>query len=444
MRVVNRSLRVEIEDQMKLHGYNLNQVAELTGINVGNLSMALNGVSRAMTIRQLDALARVFGKVPGWLYELYTEECISEEKLSRPRLIPYLVRCAEVGRNDCIEPVISKILDNAKNVSIIFSVAEKLYQKGRNKESERFYQLVVDNVKDNFSEMLSMSHYRLFSITQGTDAEKNWKAVIRFDPFRNRLPEHARLDALLRLTRVCFTLQKWNEVEGYADELIELSIMLCSQDITTERHLVYYYGIGLLFKGVVLEKRGLYDQAKKCVHSYANLEWWEPLDESGKKEIELLGTMAKANLYTLEVLSGNQGIINEYSDYLAGLNRLNDIVAGLIAIIKSANTYRFNVDHVLSRFSGSIERFDSFNHDLILSDRHLRFRYHKAIYEFRNGRAQPGINETLHCLSLANEMRRYEYSFYCVSLFEKHRENASTQQLEYYRSAVVREEVFLE
>lgn len=444
MRVVNRSLRVEIEDQMKQHGYNLNQVAELTGINVGNLSMALNGVSRAMTIRQLDALARVFGKVPGWLYELYTEECITEEKLSRPRLIPYLVRCAEVGRNDCIEPVISKILDNPKNVSIIFSVAEKLYQKGRRKEAERFYQLVVDNVKDNFSEMLALSHYRLFSIIQGTDAEKNWKAVIRFDPFRNRLPEHARLDALLRLTRVCFTLQKWNEVEGYADELIELSIMLCSENITTERHLVYYYGMGLLFKGVVLEKRGLYDQAKKCVHSYANLEWWEPLDESGQKEVAMFKVGAKANLYTLEVLTGNEDIVDEYADYLASLNRLDDILAGLIAIVKSANTYSFSIDHVMSRFSGSIERFDLFNNDLILSDRHLRFRYHKAIYEFRNRRIQLGIDETLHCLSLANEMKRYEYSFLCVSLFEKHRDKASAQQVEDYRSAVVREEVYLE
>nr|WP_325073160.1 helix-turn-helix transcriptional regulator [Paenibacillus elgii] len=80
MRVVNRSLRWEIEAQMKLHKYNMHQLAELTGINQGNLSMALNGISRSMSINQLDALGKVFGKVPGWLYELYTEECISEEK----------------------------------------------------------------------------------------------------------------------------------------------------------------------------------------------------------------------------------------------------------------------------------------------------------------------------------------------------------------------------
>ncbi|WP_309599587.1 helix-turn-helix transcriptional regulator [Paenibacillus tyrfis] len=340
MPVVNRSLRWEIEDQMKLHGYNINQLAELTGINPGNLSMALNGISRSMTINQLDALGKLFGKVPGWLYELYTEECISEEKLSRPRLVPYLVRCAEVGRNDCIDAVVSRILESPKNVNIIFSAAEKLFHKGKHKESERLYEDVVSAVKDSFSEMLSMSHYRLFAISiQSTDAEKNWKAVIRFDPFRNRLPENHQLDALFQLARVCFSLKKWSEVEEYASELEVLSTTLCSEEkLVPKRHPVYYYGMGLLYKAAIAEERGLYELSKKYVHIYANLEWSEPLDESGQKEVKQFEIWGKANLYTLEVLSGNEGIINEYADYLASLNRLNDVVMGLIAIMKSANT----------------------------------------------------------------------------------------------------------
>ncbi|MFB0842971.1 helix-turn-helix domain-containing protein [Paenibacillus oleatilyticus] len=144
MRGVNRPLRWEIEDQMKLHGYSLNQVAELAGINAGNLSRALNGLARSITIGQLDALAQIFGKAPGWLYELYIEECMSEEKWSRRRLIPYLVRCAELDRHDCIEPVIFKLLDNPKNVSIIFAVAEQLFQTERLREAEHFYQVVID------------------------------------------------------------------------------------------------------------------------------------------------------------------------------------------------------------------------------------------------------------------------------------------------------------
>ncbi|WP_163852725.1 helix-turn-helix domain-containing protein [Paenibacillus elgii] len=446
MRVVNRSLRVEIEDQMKLHGYNLNQVAELTGINVGNLSMALNGVSRAMTIRQLDALARVFGKVPGWLYELYTEECISEEKLSRPRLIPYLVRCAEVGRNDCIEPVISKILDNPKNVSVIFPVAEKLFQKAKYKESARFYQLVVDNVKDSFSEMLAMSHYRLFLIAQGTDAETNWKSVIQFEPFRKRLPENHQPAALLKLAKVCYSLEKWNEVERFAEELIELSSILnelkALEELVIERHLVYYLGMGHLFKGIALEKNGLYEEAKKVVQDYSDLEWFlRPVDEAGRKDVESFKVFAKANLYTLEVLMGNDGVVDEYAEYLENLNQVNEILSGLTTILKAANIYGFCVDQVLERFSWSIKRFTMFDNDLINSGRHLWFRYHKAVYEFTNGRMNEGIDDTICCLSLAKKMNRHEDFVRCVSLFEKHRGQASMQQIKHYQSIVIRGEM---
>ncbi|GMX66342.1 hypothetical protein Elgi_56140 [Paenibacillus elgii] len=446
MRVVNRSLRWEIEAQMKLHKYNMHQLAELTGINQGNLSMALNGISRSMSINQLDALGKVFGKVPGWLYELYTEECISEEKVSRPRLISYLVRCAEVGRNDCIDAVLPKVLDNPKNVKVIFAAAEKLFNKGKQKESERFYELVVENVKDSFSEMLAISHYRLFTVTQGTDAEKNWKAVIRFDPFRNRLPDSYRLDALYQLARACYSLKKWIEVKEYAGELVELSTVVSGDEVVAlKKHPVYYYGKGLLYLGAVLERQGLYEQSKKYVRSYTDLKWPKPLDESGQKEVEQFKIWGKANLYTLEVLTGNKGIIDEYADYLASLNQLNDIVAGLNAILTSANTYGFNVDHVLARFSGFIERFDIFNKHLILSERHLRYRYQKAIYEFRHGRIEKGLDETLYCLSLANDMKKYEDSFQCVTLFESYRDRASAQQLKKYRLAMgVRKEVHLE
>ncbi|WP_010503184.1 helix-turn-helix domain-containing protein [Paenibacillus elgii] len=447
MRVVNRSLHWEIEHEMKLRGYNMHQLSELTGINQGNLSMALSGVSRSMSINQLDALGKVFGKVPGWLYELYIKECITSEKVSKPRLTSYLVRCAEVGRNDCIDAVLPKVFDNSKNVQIIFTSAEKLFKKGKQNESERFYELVVANVKDSFSEMLTMSHYRLFTIAvQGTDAEKNWKAVIRFDPFRNRLPDSYRLDALYQLARVCYSLNKWSEVEEYAGELVELSTVVSADEVVAlQRHPVYYYGKGLLYLGSMLERQGLYEESKKYVRSYADLEWPEPLDESGQKEVEQFKIWGKANLYTLEVLTGNEGNIDEYADYLASLNQLNDIVAGLIAIVSSANTHVFNIDHVLARFSGYIDRFDVFNNHLILSDRHLRYRYHKAIYAFRNGRIEEGLDETLHCLSLAKNTKKYEDGFECVTLFESYRDRASAQQLKKYRLAVgVRKEVFLE
>ncbi|SCW81770.1 Cro/C1-type HTH DNA-binding domain-containing protein [Paenibacillus tianmuensis] len=438
MRVDIRSLRSEIEDQMKLHGYNLNKVAELTGINAGNLSMVLNGRSRAMTIGQLDALAEVFGKAPGWLYELYTEECISDNKLSRPRIIPYLVRCAEIGRVDCIEPVVSKILDNPKNASIIFAAAEKLFENGRLEESGRFYQQVVDNIKDSFSELMAISQYRLFLIAQGTDEEKNWKSVIQFEPFRRRLPEYLQLAALLKLAKVCYSLEKINEVEKFAEELTELSSILYKlkmvEEVSVERPLIYYFGMGLLFEGAALEKRGLYEEAKNVVQRYADLSWFEPLDELGWKEVEKFNGFAKANLYTLEVFMGNDGILNEYADFLESLDRLNETLSGLTTIINSANIHGFCVDHILQRFAGAIDQFDCFVDDLINSRRYLWFCYHRAVYEFTKERYENGIKETIFCISLCLEMKRYEDLARSVVLFEKHRNYASESQVQYYES----------
>ncbi|NRR03677.1 helix-turn-helix domain-containing protein [Brevibacillus sp. RS1.1] len=441
------SLRSEIERHRRECGYTLSKLGELTGINHGSLSEILNGnPPRAMTIGQLDALAAVFGREPGWLYELYTEECISEGRISRPRLIPYLVRCAEVGRKDCIEEVVPKLLDNPKNISTLFLVAEQLYESGKQKESVPFYQAVVDSEKDGHSDQFVMSQYRLFRAALGTNSEENGEAVIRFSPYRNRLPENYQLDALFQLARVCFALQKWKKSEQYADELRFLAETIYIHELDrlkrnkkrehleTERHFVFYYGIGHLFKGLALEMQGLYEQAKTYVQGYADLSWFELLDEVGHKEVEKFSVWAKANMYTLEVLSGNTSILEEYADYLDSLPT-NEILAGLISIMKSANTYHFCVDEILERFSEHIASFDQFTEAIGL-DRHLRFRYQAAFYEFSKGRIESGIDEALYCLSLADLVSRYEDALKCVALFEKYRQYASTTQVEQYRGIV--------
>ncbi|MED1916532.1 helix-turn-helix transcriptional regulator [Bacillus thuringiensis] len=441
------SLRSEIERHRRECGYTLSKLGELTGINHGSLSEILNGnPPRAMTIGQLDALAAVFGREPGWLYELYTEECISEGRISRPRLIPYLVRCAEVGRKDCIEEVVPKLLDNPKNISTLFLVAEQLYESGKQKESVPFYQAVVDSEKDGHSDQFVRSQYRLFRAALGTNSEENGEAVIRFSPYRNRLPENYQLDALFQLARVCFALQKWKKSEQYADELRFLAETVYIHELDrvkrnkkselpeTERHLVFYYAIGHLFKGAALEMQGLYEQAKPYVLGYADLGWFELLDEVGHQEVEKFRVWAKANLYTLEVLSGNTSIIEEYADYLESLPT-NEVLAGLISIMKSANTYQFCVDEILERFSSHISSFGQFKEAIGL-DRHLQFRYQTAIYEFDKGRIERGIEETLLCLALADLMNRYEDTLKCVVLFEEYRQYASTTQVEQYRTIV--------
>ncbi|MFI8716214.1 helix-turn-helix domain-containing protein [Brevibacillus brevis] len=273
-----RSLRSEIEQNRKKHGYTLSKLGELTGINPGSLSEILNGnPPRAITIGQLDVLAKVFGHDSGWLYELYPEECISEGRISRPRLIPYLIRCVEVGRKDCIEATVPQMMENPKNILILFALAEQLYEKGQLIESVPFYEYVIENEKDSFSDHFVMSQYRLFSAVLGTNSEENWESVIRFSPYRNRLPENYQLDAVFQLARVCYALQKWNKSGEYGDELRLLAETVHMHELDRlkrnkkgeplkpERPLVYYYGMGHLYKGATLEMQGLYEEAKQYV-----------------------------------------------------------------------------------------------------------------------------------------------------------------------------------
>ncbi|MFS0557159.1 helix-turn-helix domain-containing protein [Brevibacillus sp. 179-C9.3 HS] len=425
---LQRSLRSEIEQNRKKHSYTLSKLGELTGINPGSLSEILNGnPPRAMTIGQLDALAKVFGREQGWLYELYPEECLSEQRISRPRLIPYLIRCVEIGRKDCIEAAVPQLMENPKNITSLFAVAEQLYEKGQLKESVPFYEYVIENEKDSYSNHFLIGQYRLFRAVLGTNAEENWEIVIRFSPYRNRLPENHQLDALIQLAKVCFALQKWERSEQYADELRLLADNVyrheldrlkrnkIGESLKTERRLVYYYGMGYLYKGITLEMQGLYEEAKQYVQGYADLGWFELLDEVGRKYVENFKVWAKANSYTLEVLSGNTSIIEEYADYIESLPT-NEILAGLISIMKSANTYHFCVDEILERFSSQIASFDQFT-EIIGLDRQLQFRYQTAIYEFSKGRIEKGIEESIYCLSLADLMNRHDEALTYIALF---------------------------
>ncbi|PCN43611.1 DNA-binding protein [Brevibacillus laterosporus] len=438
-----RSIRKEIEHRLQLHDYTLSKLSELSHINNGHLSGFLNGnPGRTLTVAQLDSIANVFDEPPGWLYDLYIDECFPKGRVSRRRVCPYLIRCAELGRHDCIQPVVSALLEQRKNIEILFYVAEQLFQHGRQEESIYFYQLVIDNEKDSYSDRFIMSHYRLFRSLQETDMEENWKAVIRFEAYRKRLSERHQLDALLQLANVCFTLHKWKEVEKYGDELRKLAALVYQKELSklknnryyqplkTERHLVVYYGQGYLLKAVSLEKQGHYEQAKEYVSGYADLSWFELLDDSGQEEVEKFNLWATANMYTLDMLMGNTSVLADYIAFLE--DHPTEILSGIVTIMKSANQHGFLIDHLLEKFSAEIRTFEH-SHDSICVDRHLRFRYDLAIYHFQNERFESGIIDTLRCLDLSIVMNNQKKFIQCVTLFEAYRYHATEQQKREYK-----------
>ncbi|USG65828.1 helix-turn-helix transcriptional regulator [Brevibacillus ruminantium] len=440
------SLRLEIERKQRQYGYTLSKLSKLSGINHGHLSDIFRG-NRPMTIGQLDALAVVFGQSPGWLYQLYVDECFTNERVSRPRVMRYLIRCAEIGEQSCVEQVVSKLLDNRKNVDILFSVAEKLFESGKRKESIPFYQFVVDSEKDSHSDRFVISQYRLFRAMQGENMEENWRAIIRFEPYRNRLPENYQLDGLLHLANACFMLQEWKKVEKYADELRSLAMRVYQEELSkrkngkicgplrTERHLVVYYGQGFLAKGVALQMQGLYREAKLYVKGYADLGWFELLDGTGYREVEKFKIWAKANSYTYDLLMGQTNVLPEYLEFLA--KHPEEIPAGLLTIMEAASKYDILINPVLEQYAEEIERFYNYNDQVNIS-RQYQFRYHKMIYELKNGFISNAIEEILYCLDLSDKLRNQQAFKRCTALFWEYRQQATEKQKRIYHEIIGR------
>ncbi|MED1783186.1 helix-turn-helix transcriptional regulator [Brevibacillus fortis] len=444
--IVRRSLRSEIQKNVKENGFTLSKLSELSSISTGHLSEMLNSnPPRAITVNQLDAMATAFGFAPGWLYELYPEECLSEGKISRPRLVPYLVRCAEIGQKDCIEAAVSKLLENPKYISILFAVAEQLFESKKWKESVPFYESVIDNEKDSHSHQFVISHYRLFRAVQGTNSEENWKAVIRFESYRKRLMENHQLNALLQLANVCYTLRRWKDVEKYADELRELATIVyedelrkrnsskSSESFKAERHLVVYYGQGFLLKAEALKRQGFYKAAKQYVQGYSDLGWFEIMDETGQREVEKFRVWAKINSYTLELLIGNLEVLSECISFLDA--HPAEVFPALVTIMECANKHRFDVDEILERFSEYFSYTDDNLNNFSVSQ-HFRFRYQKAIYEYQRERFVNGLDETLRCLALADKMSNHQAFKQCISLFENNRKCASRSQMITYHTII--------
>lgn len=439
------TLRSEIEKHLSRSGHNLASFAKISGLNRGSLSAILHGnPSKPMSLGQVDAITRTFGFPEGMLYSLYIDECFNEEKVSRRRVEPFLIRCAELGKQQCIDETLSKLLESPNSLNIVYSVADKLFAKGKIEESLFFYNIVVENESDSYSERLAISHYRIFKFLQTIDMEEKLRAVINFSPFRRRLPENMQLDGMLMLTQLCFTLRRWREMEVYADELRTLANITYREQLRKtadarkeklciERPLVLYYGHGYLLKAISLTKQGQYEAAKKFTAGYADLSWFEGLDEDGHHHVNQFKLFAIGNSFTLEILEGN---INSIPAYIAFLtDNPGEILPGLITVMESANRYGFSVDAVLTRFSREMLRFEQFQ-DLINIDRLYRLYYQIAIYFTNAKKYNQGVDYLIQSLELAIKLNNGIDFIKCVTLFETVRDHSTYDQQDKYRNLV--------
>lgn len=437
------TIRSEIERNLSRSGHNLASFSKICGLNRGSLSAILHGnPPKPMSLGQVDAIIRAFGFPEGWLYPLYVEECFNEDKVSRRRVEPFLIRCAELGKQNCIDVTMSRLLECPKSLDIIYSVADKLYNKGRIDESIFFYKIVAENESDSYSERLAISHLRIFkSILFIDDTDAKLRGVITFEPFRARLPEDIQLDGLLHLTQLCFDLRKWEKMESFADEMRTLANAVYRgqlrknanrsvEVLRMSRPLVVYYGHGYLLKAISLSKQGKYEEAKKYTAGYADLSWFEILDEDGREAVEQFKLFAIANNFAFDMLEGNIEVLPEYTAFL--VDHPGEILSGLITIMDSANRYGFIVDDILSRFSREMLRFEEYQEPDNI-DRVYRLYYQISMYRINQKQYSLGMEYLLKCVELSVKQNNGKDFINCVTLFETNRDYATFDQQEKYR-----------
>lgn len=441
-----QTLRSEIEKNLSRSGYNLASFAKISGLNRGSLSAILHGnPPKPISLRQLDALTRALEFPKGWFYALYVDECFSEERISRRRVEPFLIRCVETGKQQCVEEIINRIMEYPRPLDVIYSVAEKLFAAGRIQESKAFYTMIVEHEQDSCTERLAISQYRIFkALASVVDIEEMLRALIAFEPFRGRIPDHLQLDGLLKLANVCFTLHRWTDMEKYADELRALASGIYREqqrkkagrrceELHLLRPLVLYYAHGHLLKATALTKQGKYAEAQKYTAMYADLGWFEMLDEEGLRIVEAFRSFAVGNGFTLEILMGNFAVLPEYTAYMA--KQTGEILPGLVSIMEAANRFGFAVDHVLEQFSGEMARFEQLQEPIHI-DRIYRLGYQLAIYHLERRRYMPGVDHILQCLKAAIQLNSTKDVLDCVTLFETNRGNAAGQQLLRYSELI--------
>ncbi|WP_411347689.1 DNA-binding protein [Paenibacillus sp. WLX2291] len=397
----------------------------MTGINRGTLSSIFNHYKPKLpSVIQLDKITKALGYEEGYFYDSYIEEYFAEFTPHWRKLKPLLKRCVELEFISKIERILDHLMEQSNQTTFVFELAESWIFDKSPSALIPFYEYVIKNEKYRHNENLAISRYRIFQLQlKYTDFDSNIRAAIQFENYRDELPVDYKLDALLELINIYFNHHDYEKIGKYADELNELVLEVYNQRLhmkmkkdgspvlNLQRHLVVYYGQSYLSRGTSLEEMGNYKQALEFPPKYADLSWFEGLDDIGRLEVEKFKTFAYANDLTLRVLMGQTDKIPEYIQFL----KLNpgEILNGFITLFKVEDGHNIPIQSIFDEFLDIIIKFENdeaiegnyYNRSAVLGKLETLYR-HLAIYHFKQERYAEGVRYLSKCLTLANQINK--------------------------------------
>ncbi|MEE4580598.1 helix-turn-helix domain-containing protein [Paenibacillus polymyxa] len=432
-------IRTEIDRYLKHQGITMTEFGHMTDLNVGTVSGIVTG-NRSISVNQLDRITAGMGLPPDYFYERYIEECIIESPLNWRKISPFLYRCAVLGRLDCIQRVVSILLDTPIYISLLFELAEEFFQKAYQDPAALLYENVAESEKKQHSERLAVCQYRLFSIRIGKDQAQNLQTAAKFEPFVDRLDEFEQLDALKDLANVYRALSLWDKVTEFSYQmgrLAQIQYDLAHNSKGKERELkntpskplFTYIAYSELLCANACDARGEHKQALEHIHRYADLSWVKENDPDSLYWKQQYQQWAKINFYVNRLMSGDINVLPDYVEYMAGEK---EIFAELLNIIEAANRYNIDVDHILQRFESQIAAYrepsssDTYTQQF-LPQQYVRFWYKTAKYSLNKGRYTFGFKCLIKAFEKAVTIDHGLLIANCVGLFSRFSTHAAPE-----------------
>ncbi|MGC5775466.1 transcriptional regulator [Paenibacillus pabuli] len=397
---------------------------------------------------QLDLITEGMKLEEGHFYEIYGAECFVESAPHWRRLEPFLQRCAELDKLECIQKVIQQVTDDRSYISELFEMAEGMLERGQKRASRMLYECVADCEKYQHSERLALCQYRIFTLSLGQDQHENLRAAVHFEPYINRLDEERQLDAIKDLANTYSALRYWDKLFALADELGRKAEFILSYtkkkvdkvNRVTAYPLFVYRAYSNLLKASACEWSGKYREALNYTQEYAEIINIANPSEEDQIYINMFSGWTEVNTYLYNLMMGNEEVLPAYVAWIE--QNEEEFLTALVKIMEAANTYDMNINHVLLKFDS---RINTFSRDImlnkrynkqIINDRYTKFLAELAIYYFRQERYTEGMQKLLNCLNSAININNYRDIIQCVALFERYRSFASQEIQNLYGSII--------
>ncbi|KZS44661.1 transcriptional regulator [Paenibacillus glucanolyticus] len=440
------TIREQMEEFLHKNEMTINRFAEISEVNSGTLSNILNG-NRPISMQQLDRITAGMGLEEGYFYELYIDECIFHATPDWRRLGPFLHRCADLGKLDCLDKAVRMTMDNISYSPLLFETAEVFFREGKHEAAVLLYKSVAESERFQHSERLALCQYRLFTLELGDDQEVNSRAAVYFEPYIDRLDEVYQLDALRELINLNVSLNRWNKVDELTDKMgriasiqYQYEVGMFGQEEERSKPIVFYKLYSHLIKATVYYERGAYDLALKYVSMYSDPEWLK--NESNEEELRIIkqfSEWAEANRYLYKLMAGNDGALSEYVKYIT--DKEDEIFLAICNIMIAANRYQLQVDHILEKFKSYIGFKKQKNHigvifQQITVDRYTRLLAELGIYYLNLKQFDKGLELILDSLEKSIAINSDSGMLRCMGLFEQFRSFSTLELQQRYRSLV--------